>query len=84
LCTGEEVGTNDVFDAMGEVVNILGGDIKLFLDKGGRQVRLSTPSVFVTDGDFHEEFLSSSETVACTMNVGDQRLMIGVNISFGQ
>ncbi len=83
LCMGDELLLVDVFDAMGEIVNILSGDIKLFLDRRGRQVRLSTPSVFVTDGDFREIFPSASEAIACTLYAGDERLMIAVNISDG-
>lgn len=78
-----EVGSQDVCDAMGEVVNILGGDMKLFLDSGGRQVRLSTPSVFVGNGEFRAEFLLEPETVACTMTSGSERLLIGVQVCRG-
>lgn len=84
LCAGEEVAAHDVCDAMGEVVNILSGDIKLYLDRGGRQVRLSTPSVFESDADFHEEFLAAPGTVACTMYAGEERLMIGVKVCYGE
>ncbi len=76
-----EVAFQDVHDAMGEMVNILGGDMKLFLDNGGRRVQLSIPSVFTGDGAFHAEFLSASETVSCSMASGSERLLIGVQVS---
>lgn len=81
LCVAGDVAVEDVHDAMGEVVNILGGDVKLFLAGGGREVRLSTPSVFEGDRDFHAEFLAVPETVSCTLNEGGERLLIGVQIS---
>ena len=84
LCAGDDVVVQDVHDAMGEVVNILGGDMKLFLDKGGRRVRLSIPSVFTGHGEFHEEFLAVPETVTCMMASGDERLLVGVQISRGE
>jgi chemotaxis protein CheX len=83
LCAGKDVNLQDVFVAMGEVVNILGGDMKLYLDRGGRQVRLSEPLVFVRDRDSHDMLLSVPETIVCTMAAGDERLMIGVQVSRG-
>jgi len=84
LCAGEEPDMQDVFDAMGEIVNILGGDMKLYLDKGGRRVRLSTPTVFVREGDFYAEFQSVPDTVACTMAADGERLMISVQLCRGE
>lgn len=79
-----ELDTQDVHDAMGEVVNILGGDMKLYLNSGGRQVYMSMPSVFVGDGAFHAEFLTVPETVTCTMSSNSERLLIGVQVSRGE
>lgn len=84
LCTDQELDAQELCDAMGEVVSILSGDMKLFLNSGGRQVRLSIPSVFVGDGDFHNEFAAVPETVTFTMSAGDERLLIGVQISRGE
>lgn len=83
LRDGDEVETQDLFDAMGEVANILGGDMKLFLDSGGRKIQLSTPSVFSGDMEFQDEFLSVPETVAFTMSSEGERLLIGVQLSRG-
>lgn len=80
LGTSGKVAVQDVHDAMGEVVNILGGDMKLYLDSGGRRVQLSTPSVFTGDGQFHGEFLQEPDTVAFAMSAGDERLLIGVQV----
>ncbi|MFA7403640.1 MAG: chemotaxis protein CheX [Pelobacteraceae bacterium] len=78
-----EVAVHDVHDAMGEVVNILGGDMKLFLGSRGRGIQLSSPSVFAGYGEFYAEFLLVPETVTCTMAAGDERLLIGVQVSRG-
>jgi len=44
---GEELepGDQDVLDALGEVANMVAGNFKQHLSKGGMDVRLSTPSV---------------------------------------
>lgn len=84
LYVAGEVNTQDVFAAMGEVANIIGGDIKLYLDRGGRHVRLSSPSVFAGNEVFLNEFLAGSNTVAFTMAAGDERLLFGVQISSGE
>ena len=41
----------DVFDALGEIANMVAGNIKMHLSKGGSDVRLSTPSV-ATGSDY--------------------------------
>lgn len=84
LCTEGVVEMQELFDAMGEVVNILGGDMKLFLDRGGRQVQLTTPSVFMGNREFRDKFLSNAETVTCAMSSGSERLLIGVQVSRGE
>jgi chemotaxis protein CheX len=84
LSTDDDLAVQDVHDAMGEVVNILGGDIKLLLDGGGKKVQLSVPSVFNGDTGFHDEFMMVPETVALAMTNGDERLMVGVQISRGE
>ncbi len=41
----------DLFDALGEIANMVAGNIKMHLSKGGSDVRLSTPSV-ATGSDY--------------------------------
>lgn len=84
LCAGDDVAVQDVHDAMGEVVNILGGDIKLLLDGGGKLVHLSVPSVFDGDTGFHDEFMMVPETVSLAMSTGAERLLVGVQIRRGE
>lgn len=81
LCVQSGLDMQDVHDAMGEVVNILGGDLKLLLDKRGREVQLSIPSVFISDAEFRDELMTSPETVTCRMTAGGETLMIGIHIS---
>lgn len=76
-----EPGAREVHDALGEVVNILGGDIKLLLDGGGSRVRLSTPSVFAGDVGFPELFQTGPRVLACTLSSGTERLYLGVQVS---
>lgn len=83
LCMQSDPDIQDVHDAMGEVVNILGGDLKLLLDKRGGEVQLSMPSVFVSDAEFRDELMASPETVSCRMTAGGETLMIGVHIERG-
>lgn len=81
LQSTDEVDRQDLFDALGEVVNIIGGDIKLCLDRSGRKVLLSIPMVYVDDGQSQAEYLAGPETVACTMAVGNEQLLIGVQVN---
>lgn len=76
-----EVDGQDILDAMGEVVNILGGDLKLYLDSDGRQVSMSIPMVFVGDSEFKDEFMLGKDTVTCTMAAGTERLLIGIQLN---
>lgn len=41
----------DVFDALGEIANMVAGNVKQHLSKGGMDIRLSTPSV-ATGSDY--------------------------------
>lgn len=84
LRVGDNIAAQDVHDAMGEVVNILGGDIKLLLDGSGKKVHLSVPSVFDGESGFHDEFMMVPETVSLAMSNGDDRLMVGVQIRRGE
>lgn len=77
-----DVDTVELYDAMGEVANILGGDIKLYLGRGGSDIQLSIPAVFAGDGAFLEGFLAGPDTIACTMAAGEERLMVGVQLSW--
>jgi hypothetical protein len=39
------------------------------------------PSVFVGDEEFRNEFLSRGEAVFCSMASGNERMLIGVQVS---
>ena len=84
VCSDADMHVQEVHDAMGEVVNILGGDIKLLMDNGGRHVHMSIPSVFKGDGTFHSEFMTVPDTVTFTLSTGDERLLVGVHICRGE
>jgi len=71
----------DMLDAMGEVVNIIAGDVKLYLDHSGTRVRLSLPSVFVGGRPFQRAFLDWTDTMACILAAGDEQLLVGVQVS---
>lgn len=69
---------DDVRDALGEMVNILGGEVKLFLSPGGRDVSLSLPAVFLGSGMYCPRFVPSPDSLCCSFLHGGERLMVGL------
>lgn len=67
-----------VCDAMGEMVNILGGEVKLFLSPGGRDVALSLPAAFHGNGMYCQKFVPSPDSLFCSFLHGGDRLLVGV------
>ncbi len=73
----EEVD-QDLFDALGEIANMVAGNIKMHLSKGGSDVRLSTPSV-ATGSDY---FISCKDagSVNLLFDLDEEWLMVSVLI----
>lgn len=67
-----------VCDALGEMVNILGGEVKLFLSPSGRDVALSLPAAFHGGGMYCPRFVPSPDSLFCSFLHGGERLLVGV------
>jgi len=69
----------DVRGELGEVINILGSDVKLFLSPSGTTLSLSPPFIFV--GEQHNyNFTNYPESLCCSFLDGDERLVVGVMV----
>jgi CheY-specific phosphatase CheX len=69
-----------VHDALGTMINILGGDVKLFLSRGGCNVDLSLPRVYHGDGSGHPVFVHDPESIRCSFLLGQERLTVGLTV----
>jgi chemotaxis protein CheX len=76
LDTELEEGDKDILDALGEVANMVAGNFKQHLSKGGSDIRLSTPSV-VTG---HEYLISCKEAGSLNLlfDLDEEWLLISV------
>jgi chemotaxis protein CheX len=78
---GNPAGIDEtVRQAMGEMINVLGGDVKLFLCHGGCKVDLSLPWVSSADDADHPHFMSGPENLLCSFLHGEERLLVGLNV----
>jgi chemotaxis protein CheX len=75
----EEVN-EDLNDAIGEVANMLGGNIKQVLSKGGLDVKLSIPTVIVGE-DYTVNSLSDSDCVVIPFHIDDNRFIVGLTLT---
>lgn len=71
---------DDVRDAVGEVVNILGGEVKSFLSPGGLEVALSTPEVFYGNDEFPGHLRHNPESLFCAYRHSGARFLVGVRV----
>jgi len=64
----------DVNDAMGELTNMLAGEIKMIFSARGMHICLSTPSV-ISGKEYSVEVVSSGAAVVVPFNRGEQRFL---------
>lgn len=74
----EEVN-EDLNDAIGEIANMLGGNVKQVLSKGGLDVKLSIPTV-ISGEDYTINSLSDSDCVVIPFNIDDDRFIVGLTL----
>ena len=71
----EEIeGDDDVNDAMGEIANMLAGEIKMLFSGKGMNVCLSTPSV-IAGKEYSVEVVSSGAAVVVPFDRGEYRFL---------
>lgn len=73
-----EPGDRDVLDALGEVANMVAGNFKQHLSRGGQDIQLSTPSV-ATGRDY---FISCREAGSLNLlfDLDEEWLMVSVTL----
>lgn len=69
----------DVYDAVGEIANMLAGEIKLILSRGGVDISLSTPTI-ISGKEYVIEVLSGQGSIAVPFNRGDQQFIATVQL----
>ena len=74
----EEVN-EDTTDCIGEIANMLGGNVKQVLSKGGMDVKLSIPTV-ISGEEYTTNCLSESDCVVIPFNIGEERFIVGLTL----
>jgi chemotaxis protein CheX len=74
----EEVN-EDLNDAIGEIANMLGGNVKQVLSKGGLDVKLSIPTV-ISGEDYTVTSLSESDCVVIPFNISEDKFIVGLTL----
>ncbi|ABB30430.1 hypothetical protein GeomeDRAFT_1393 [Geobacter metallireducens RCH3] len=67
-------GDGDVHDAMGELTNMLAGEVKMIFSARGMSVCLSTPSV-ISGREYSVEVVSSGAAVVVPFDRGEHRFL---------
>lgn len=80
LGAGQADGGENMHVALGAMINVLGGDVKLFLARGGYTVDLSLPWVSSADEAHHPHVTGGPESLLCSFLHGGERLLVGVNV----
>jgi chemotaxis protein CheX len=69
----------DLNDAIGEIANMLGGNVKQVLSKGGLDIKLSIPTV-ISGEDYTVNSLSESDCVVIPFNINDEKFIVGLTL----
>jgi chemotaxis protein CheX len=72
----EEVN-EDLNDAIGEIANMIGGNVKQVLSKGGLDVKLSIPTV-ISGEDYTVNSLADNDCVVVPFTVDDNKFIVGL------
>lgn len=70
---------DDVNDAMGEIANMVGGDVKHIFSPKGADINLSIPTV-IYGNDYALESVSSAESLVMPFVCGDERFLLSFKI----
>ena len=69
----------DVNDAMGEIANMVGGDVKHIFSPKGADINLSIPTV-IYGSDYALESVSSAESLVMPFVCGEERFLLSFKI----
>lgn len=70
---------DDVNDAMGEIANMVGGDVKHIFSPKGADINLSIPTV-IYGSDYVLESMSSAESLVIPFDCGEDRFLLSFKI----
>lgn len=69
----------DVNDAMGEIANMVGGDVKHIFSPKGADINLSIPTV-IYGSDYALESISNSDALVMPFTCGEERFLLSFKI----
>lgn len=72
-------GEDDIHDAVGEITNMLAGEIKMLFSANNLTVGLSTPSI-ISGSDYTVEVVSSGAAVVVPFNRNEHRFLATLQI----
>lgn len=70
---------DDVNDALGEIANMVGGDVKHIFSPKGAEISLSIPTV-IYGSDYVLESMSSAESMVLPFECGGERFLLSFKI----
>lgn len=70
----------DLNDAIGEIANMLGGNVKQVLSKGGLDVKLSIPTVIAGE-EYTVNSLSDSDCVVIPFHIDENKFIVGLTLT---
>ena len=73
---------DDVNDAMGEIANMIGGDVKHIFSPGGADINLSIPTV-IYGTEYVMESMSNTQSLVIPFDCEGERFLLSFTISKG-
>ncbi len=74
-----EEAEEDVNDALGEIANMLGGQVKMVLSKGGMDMNISIPTV-ISGEEYTINSMAESDCVIIPFNTGEERFLVSLKL----
>lgn len=70
---------SDIHDAIGEIANMLAGEMKMLLSSQGKDIRLSTPTI-IGGEEYSIEVISNSGAIVVPFNRKEKRFLATVQL----
>lgn len=74
----EEV-EDDINDALGEIANMLGGQVKMVLSKGGTDINISIPTV-ISGEEYTINSVAESDCVVIPFNTPEDKFLVSLKL----
>ncbi|HET6419096.1 MAG TPA: chemotaxis protein CheX [Geobacteraceae bacterium] len=77
----EEAGEaeEDVNDALGEIANMLGGQVKMVLSKGGMDMNISIPTI-ISGEEYTINSMAESDCVIIPFDTGEEKFLVSLKL----